>query len=248
MVSATLAPADDRSRCPKYSTRFRRAAAAEHARLIRKRDRAVGRATRTREELDSNEQEVSELDREISALQKIADDEATHFSPPPPPPEGAHLLSRRDIREVAVRLLVDAGDRGQPVHYKAWLQRLRDAGYEVAGKRPEAVFLGQVSRSPVVKATERPGFYEVDPGAADALRGEICDLRERLVALAAEEPSSAASLADQASRTQTVSLDIRRAERALDEAVRTAEERTRPHPSEQKGARGETSTRQYVHA
>lgn len=246
MVSAALVHADDPSRCPKYSARFRRAVAAEHVRLIRRRDRAARRATRAREELDSNEQEVSELDREISALQEIAGDEATQSSPSPT--EGAHLLSGRDIREVAVRRLVDAGDCGKPVHYRAWLQHLRDAGYEVAGKRPDAVFLAQVTRSPVVKANGKAGFYEVDPTASDRLRQQIVELRERLVGVPAEDHVTPGELSDQADRTQALSLEIRRAERALDEAVRTTQAQGVVDLEERKGAKNGASSQQHLHA
>ena len=66
------------------------------------------------------------------------------------------------IREIAVRILLTSPDADAPIHYRRWLELLEEAGYSVLGKRPEAVFLGQLVRSPVLNETSRPGYYELD--------------------------------------------------------------------------------------
>lgn len=77
-------------------------------------------------------------------------------------------LRGQRLAEIAVRVLVKAEGRGNPVHYKQWYGLLRTAGYTVAGKDPLASFLAAVSRSPQVKGVgQRSGLYMVveDEGA-----------------------------------------------------------------------------------
>ena len=79
-------------------------------------------------------------------------------------------LRGQRLAEIAVRVLVKAEGRGNPVHYKQWYGLLRTAGYTVAGKDPVASFLAAVSRSPQVKGVgQRSGLYMVvdDEGARD---------------------------------------------------------------------------------
>ena len=47
---------------------------------------------------------------------------------------------------------------------------MRAAGHEIAGKDPLAVFLTQLSRSPVIRKGTRAGVYELDPTAPQRLR------------------------------------------------------------------------------
>jgi hypothetical protein len=73
-------------------------------------------------------------------------------------------LRGRAIRDVAIPLL--ARDHGAaPIHYRDWLALLEAQGHEVAGKRPDAVFLNQVTRHPAVRATTSSGLYCLDPAA-----------------------------------------------------------------------------------
>ena len=64
-------------------------------------------------------------------------------------PTTARRCAGPDIREVAVRLLVDNGR--EAMHYREWYELLERAGHEIAGKDPLAVFLTQISRSPAVQ-------------------------------------------------------------------------------------------------
>ena len=57
----------------------------------------------------------------------------------------------------------------QALHYREWFALLEQNGYAVAGKDPLAVFLTQLSRSPVVQRGTQSGVYELNAAAlADA--------------------------------------------------------------------------------
>ena len=68
------------------------------------------------------------------------------------------------IRTTAVALLVASGR--DALHYREWFDLLTQAGHEVAGKDPLAVFLTQITRSPAVRKGARPGEYVLDRGRA----------------------------------------------------------------------------------
>ena len=70
-----------------------------------------------------------------------------------------------------MRLLVEAGLDG--LHYREWFDLLTRAGYAVAGKDPLAVFLTQLTRSPVVRKSATPGRYELDRQADQRLKRRI---------------------------------------------------------------------------
>jgi hypothetical protein len=89
----------------------------------------------------------------------------------------------------------------------------------VAGKEPLAVFLTQLSRSPVVRKAAEPGIYELDRQAPLRIRQRLerlqAELREVTVA-----PSGPIELAAVRARRHELDLAISRQERALEEAVR----------------------------
>jgi hypothetical protein len=117
---------------------------------------------------------------------------------------------------VAVGLLLHRGPDSGPIHYRTWLALLEEAGHSVAGRRPDAVFLNQVTRHPLVRSTTRAGFYELDSSAPVRLESRVAELRTSLAAAAQEaaEPSSSLTQHD----SHEVSLELGRAERALAEA------------------------------
>lgn len=91
------------------------------------------------------------------------------------------------IRTLAVPLLL--GERGPgPIHYAEWAALLRAEGYGVAGKRPDAVFLNQVTRSPLVRATTKAGYYEIDLDAPQHLEGRLRQQKTKLATLMIENP------------------------------------------------------------
>jgi chromosome segregation ATPase len=96
---------------------------------------------------------------------------------------------------------------------------LRDAGYDVSGKRPDAVFLNQISRSPVVKATTKAGVYELDLEAPKRLSEQLRELQQALSHVAAEVSSGDEELAKRSAEQEQLSLEIRQTQRTLLEAT-----------------------------
>ncbi len=69
-------------------------------------------------------------------------------------------LRGQRLREVAVTVLTERHGAGEPIHYRAWFQLVREQGYAIAGKDPLATFLAQVSRADEVKPVgRRSGLY-----------------------------------------------------------------------------------------
>jgi hypothetical protein len=71
-------------------------------------------------------------------------------------------LGGQRLQEIAVQVLAKQNLGGEPIHYKDWYRLLREAGYLVAGKDPQATFLSSVSRSRHVRSIgNRTGLYVV---------------------------------------------------------------------------------------
>jgi len=69
-------------------------------------------------------------------------------------------LRGQRLREVAVQVLVERHGSGEPIHYRAWFNLVREQGYAVAGKDPLATFLAQISRAEKVQQVgKRSGLY-----------------------------------------------------------------------------------------
>jgi hypothetical protein len=178
------------------SARLVRAVAAERAELERHRARLHAEAEELRAALARIEHGLTEIDERCELLERLA--------PPPAEPEehDEQLLRGPAIRETAVKLLVEQ-DR-DTIHYREWFELLTNTGHEIGGKDPLAVFLTQISRSPTVRRGSGAGVYELDRQAPQRLRSRIDALRREL------------------RRTGTMELtrEIRRQERALEEASR----------------------------
>ncbi len=205
---------------PHPSARLVRAVAAERAELERHRARLAREADELRASLARIEHGLAEIDERRGLLDRLA--------PTPPEPAGeierdedAGALRGPDIREVAVKLLVDNGR--ESMHYREWYELLERAGHEIAGKDPVAVFLTQISRSPAVRRGTRAGFYELDRGAFHRLRLQIDALQHELSALPPTGTHDAAVIRDRRSRLNT---EISRAERAIEEVARVLGPRT----------------------
>jgi hypothetical protein len=203
---------------PEPSTRLVRAVAAERAELERHRARLAAEAEALRATLARIEHGLVEIDERRGLLDRLApepreleqeNDENDESG------EDAKTLRGPDIREVAVKLLVENGREG--LHYREWYALIERAGHEIAGKDPLAVFLTQLGRSPAVKRGVRPGVYELDRGAAQRLRHEIDALQRDLSALPATGTHDAAVIRARRGRLNT---EISRAERALEEVSR----------------------------
>ena len=111
-------------------------------------------------------------------------------------------------------------DTPQALHYRAWFDALEAAGYEVAGKDPLAVFLTQLSRSPVVRRGTQSGVYELDPGAPRRLRDQLDALHAELRGIAGT-PSATADLTAIRGRRAALTTQITQVEKALEEAEGT---------------------------
>jgi len=122
-------------------------------------------------------------------------------------------LQGQQLREEAVRILVEKHGTRQPIHYREWYGLLRDQGLVAAGKDPVATFLTQITRSPLVQRVDGPGgVYQVDPVAAyDQARQELTVATRELTA--AEDALSAA--AEQNGEAESKVAELRKAQEKL---------------------------------
>jgi hypothetical protein len=218
---------------PPTSTRLLRA--AEHAQLDRHRARLLKAREELRAELEGVERGLAEVDERRRLLDRLApahhptaptatstrDDRAAHDPVTPTGNLGGgetRELRGPAIRTEAVRLLLADPAVPEALHYRHWFQRLLDAGFTVAGKDAEAVFLTQLTRSPVLRKSTQAGVYELDRQAPARLRHELDDLQRQLRALTAPTTGGVDLAAVRARRT-TLSKQISRAEKALEEAL-----------------------------
>jgi hypothetical protein len=227
---------------PPPSARLLRAAEAERADLARHRARLDAERERLRTELeriDAGLADVRERERLLDrlaprasgedidvavtavALVQGAGDVADGVNIPDARADDDALrtvLRGPAIRETAVRLLVEAGD-AEALHYRDWYERVRAAGYAVAGKDPLAVFLTQLSRSPALRKSTQAGVYELDRSAPGRLRARLEELHEVLRELPTT-PGAAADLATIRARREELNSEVGQTERALEEAAR----------------------------
>jgi hypothetical protein len=204
---------------PTPSARLVRAAAAERADLGRHRERLVAARDRLRAELAEIEASLRDLDERDALLGRLAGPPlaAPAVAAPAPASPEATPLRGPAIRRVAVEVLRGLPDRPQALHYRAWFDALRAAGYAVAGKDPLAVFLTQLGRSPVVRRGTQSGVYELDPSAPRRLRERLDALHGELRGLTAA-PSATADLTAIRARRAALTGEISRVEKALEEA------------------------------
>lgn len=221
---------------PPPSARLLRAAEAERADLARHRARLEAERERLRTELeriDAGLADVRERERLLDRVAPRAHEDhvavtlapgaeitATHAADATDPEAeaGRPVLRGPAIRETAVQLLVDDGD-AEAWHYRDWYERLRIAGYAVAGKDPLAVFLTQLSRSPALRKSTQAGVYELDRSAPGRLRTRLEELHEQLRELPTSS-GTAADLSQIRARREELTSEIGQTEKALEEAGR----------------------------
>lgn len=129
------------------------------------------------------------------------------------------------IRAAAVRVLLAHPRRPEALHYRQWFELLTEAGYSVAGKDPLAVFLTQLSRSPVVRRGTQSGVYELELQAATRLRVRLQDLQAQLRELTTTVSSETTDLSSIRDRRIALNLEISKVEKALEEAEQTLTKR-----------------------
>ena len=131
------------------------------------------------------------------------------------PPNG--YLSGSRIRTVAVRLLAASEAVFQPIHYQAWFELITRAGFGIRARDPLGTFLTQISRSPIVRKVEGPGFYQLDIEAPRQLHTRLRDLQDELTRLH-EGQQTLESIASVRERRAELTAEIARIERSLEEA------------------------------
>jgi hypothetical protein len=207
----------------RISARLRRAAAAERAVLAQRRERIERARGSVRTELECLERELADIDQHLELLVRIApsaDDQRPSRNGDTPrqqEPGLARVLRGPAIRAIAVRLLAEQEPAVEAIHYRDWYRLLEEHGFAVAGKKPLAVFLTQVSRSPVVRKATSAGVYELDRGAPERLRGELAALEGELREITGR-PQHRDATGVQARRRELVRA-IGHHERALQEAL-----------------------------
>jgi hypothetical protein len=216
---------------PQPSGRLLRAASAERADLVRHRERLTLKRSELLEELRALDEALATADRRLNVLAELVG--GGRAGPPEPgvtqeanptgegaqSTEGTASLRGPAIREAAVRVLLAQPEPIEALHYRHWYQLLTEAGHAIAGKDPLAVFLTQLSRSPVVRKSSKPGVYELDRQAPLRLRRRLERLQAELreVTVAAPGP---VELAEVRARRHELDLAISQQERALEEALR----------------------------
>ena len=223
---------------PQPSARFVRALVAERAELERHRGRLATEARELRAALARIERGLAEIDERCGLLDRLAPagdgkpgtggprvDGVGHGAAasagggaavPDDSPQRP-VLRGPAIRERAVLALIEHGR--DSLHYRRWFELLVADGLEIAGKDPLAVFLTQITRSPVVRKGGRAGVYELDRHAPARLTQRL-DRLQRELAAAATATADISTIRAQRTR---LTAEIGRVERALEEATRVLE-------------------------
>lgn len=221
---------------PNPSSRLLRAAVAERADLVRHRERLTGERARLLRELRELDEALGAVDRRLEVLAELAgrpEDPTPETAPVVPTPGSNAAAAGPDanrtvlrgpaIREAAVRVLVAQPGPIEALHYRQWFELLVEAGFRVGGKDPLAVFLTQLSRSPLVRKASAPGVYEVDRQAPLRIRQRLDRLQAELRDVTVGVPGQSASpieLGAVRARRHELDVAISQQERALEEALR----------------------------
>ncbi len=225
---------------PQPSKRFLRVAVVERNDVIAHRQRLSDKRDRLVEELQGLDEALGTLDERLRVLNQMVgdptvgdptDNEQRSRTPERvAEPDGAatqagdglarHVLSGPAIREVAVQVLLKQPEYIEALHYRRWFELLRAAGYAVAGKNPAAVFLTQLTRSPVVRKSTESGVYALDRQAPLRLRQRLDRLKADLEELRSAPSHAARGAEDTRERRHELTVTISQTERALDEALR----------------------------
>jgi len=219
------------------SRRLRSAAEAERERLGRELERLDERAERLQSELQRVDATRAEMRDQLALLARLSwhpdtsafptartADRAAHLQAVPADgPPAKTLLRGARIRETAVLLLASSANPTRPIHYQQWYKLLRAAGFGIDAQDPQATFLTQISRSPVVRRVDAPGIYALDFDAASKLRQRLRRLETQLAQLpttgeTAEEIGEARTIRNK------LTNELRGVERQLEEALKVAGE------------------------
>ena len=218
---------------PPPSSRLLRAAAAETTELKRHHAALAQRRQRMLSELAELEAALAETNERLVLIERItgpsaspADDGAQRSNAIEGPPAGGSAEPQSEgielrgpaIRHAAVRVLLEDPQQRDALHYKEWFGLLMEAGYSVAGKDPQAVFLTQIGRSSVVRRSTQSGVYELDRTSVDRLRGELDQLQAELGLLTTSRSGETSDLRAIRQQRTALTLEISKVEKALEEA------------------------------
>jgi hypothetical protein len=202
---------------PQPSARFVRAVAAERAELERHRARLAHEARELRTALTRIEHGLAEIDERCELLDRLTGPAQGEREPAAErrdeAPEGA-VLRGPAIRERAVEALLESGR--EALHYRRWFELVTGEGAMIAGKDPLAVFLTQITRSPVIRRGPRAGVYELDRAAPERLAKTLERLQRELARTATDR-----------ARRAHITAEIGRVEKALEEAARVLDDPSR---------------------
>jgi hypothetical protein len=136
-----------------------------------------------------------------------------------------HVLTGAEIRRRAVGVVLGSPHAGQLLHYKDWFELVVDAGFEIKGRDPQAVFLTQISRSPLVVRGPDNGTYRLDRTAPRRLAARLEQLRaERNHIVHGNHERTTWDLDSLTAKLHTITLEASRTERQLAEATNTIRE------------------------
>jgi chromosome segregation ATPase len=197
--------------------------------------RQAGGLRASREKLLS---ELGQVERKLAAvaerdalLERLSSTETSAQDAPSagdgamePKPASEHPATRPlrgpEIRRAAVEVLLgDPVAARVGVHYREWYDRLVAAHFNVVGKDPVAVFLTQLTRSPVVSKTERPGTYRIDLDSPARLRKAIDGLTRALREISTVTITRPAELRHVRERRRELTAQIQQTEKALEEVL-----------------------------
>jgi hypothetical protein len=208
------------------SPRLRDAAASERRRIERELRRVDDRLARLEREADALRRQRAEAQERLHALDVLA-----HASPTTAPgvrravsrvPPAPAVVRGAHIREIAVRVLAASPDPSRSIPYRDWYRLVVERGIRISGKDPEASFLTQIGRSPVVVRAGRRGMYRIDWGFPDRARSELARLRSEFAkTLDPSDETSAIQIAATQERRRELTRAIARAETQLREALRS---------------------------
>ncbi len=217
-------------RSPAPSARLLRAVAAEREDLRRRRTELLERRRQLQAELGELDAAVTDVDERLLHIDRLAADQPSGPStnelpasahPAPPSAEAREELRGPAIRATAVKVLLAHPQRPEALHYREWFALLNNAGYSIAGKDPLAVFLTQLSRSPLVRRSTQSGVYQLDLEAPTRLHFQLENLQTQLRALTTKSPSSTTDLTSIRNTRSDLTRQIDRAEKAVQEAEAT---------------------------
>jgi hypothetical protein len=206
------------------SKRLLAAAAAERAGIERERRQLLEHRQALNAQIGELDAQLAELDERTLLIDRLSGAGAGSDTETTAVQHAARddriVLRGPAIRQTAVKLLLDDPQHPQALHYRDWFALMERDGYAVAGKDPLAVFLTQISRSPVVRRSTQSGVYELNLDAVRWLRHRLSEHQRQLRTLTTA-PASATDLSRVRIQRTALTQEIDKIEKALEEAEHT---------------------------